>query len=249
MAPEISENLLPIYGDKIRDHDNVKDRKPVAGMADTSWIYSHGHLDQRDQYMSSYNVGEADMVAGLYLYLLQNGIEWNKITVLTFYKAQRKVLLHKIQAKCRGECVLSSRAVAFRPEEHLPNVRTVDSYQGEENDVILLSLVRSTSSNSIGFAGIDNRICVAISRARYGFYIFGNMSLFSARSETWHEIVHIMREKGGIGQDELRIRCSNHRTMSTINIAEDWEKYNGGCLKLCGERLTCGHECPAKCHP
>ena len=53
-------------------------------------------------------------------------------------------------------------------------VTTVDNYQGEENDVIILSLVRSNQEGSVGFLGTDNRVCVALSRARNGLYAFGN---------------------------------------------------------------------------
>lgn len=46
-------------------------------------------------------------------------------------------------------------------------VTVVDNFQGEENDIILLSLVRSNKENKIGFLRTDNRICVALSRAKY----------------------------------------------------------------------------------
>lgn len=55
-------------------------------------------------------------------------------------------------------------------------VCNVDDYQGEENEIILLSLVRSNKNDSIGFLKTTNRICVALSRARLGLYIFGNAS-------------------------------------------------------------------------
>lgn len=45
-------------------------------------------------------------------------------------------------------------------------VSTVDGYQGEENDIVILSLVRSNDDNNIGFLKTDNRVCVALSRAR-----------------------------------------------------------------------------------
>lgn len=48
-------------------------------------------------------------------------------------------------------------------------VTVVDNFQGEENDIILLSLVRSNEENKIGFLRTDNRICVALSRAKYKF--------------------------------------------------------------------------------
>ena len=45
-------------------------------------------------------------------------------------------------------------------------VCAVDNFQGEENDIILLSLVRSNKTKQIGFLAEDNRICVSLSRAK-----------------------------------------------------------------------------------
>ena len=45
-------------------------------------------------------------------------------------------------------------------------VSSVDNFQGEENEIILLSLVRSNTDNEIGFLKMNNRICVALSRAK-----------------------------------------------------------------------------------
>ena len=53
-------------------------------------------------------------------------------------------------------------------------VRTVDDYQGEECDVIILSLVRGNNRSNIGFLSNPNRINVALSRAKRGLYLFGN---------------------------------------------------------------------------
>ena len=54
-------------------------------------------------------------------------------------------------------------------------ISSVDNYKGEENDIILLSLVRSNKQYSIGFLKNFNRVCVAFSRAKLGFYIIGNL--------------------------------------------------------------------------
>ena len=45
-------------------------------------------------------------------------------------------------------------------------VTAVDNFQGEESDIILLSLVRSNEDANIGFLKIENRVCVALSRAK-----------------------------------------------------------------------------------
>ena len=52
-------------------------------------------------------------------------------------------------------------------------ITVVDNFQGEENDIILLSLVRSNREAKIGFLKTENRVCVALSRAKKGFYIIG----------------------------------------------------------------------------
>lgn len=70
-------------------------------------------------------------------------------------------------------------------------IECVDGYQGEENDIILLSLVRSNIENNFGFLNIQNRICVALSRARNGLYIMGNMDNL-IHSSTWKDISRII---------------------------------------------------------
>ena len=64
-------------------------------------------------------------------------------------------------------------------------VNTV-SLQGQENDIILISLVRSNKEGKIGYLSSMNRLCVAISRARCGLYLFGNHAhLAKASRKGW----------------------------------------------------------------
>ena len=48
--------------------------------------------------------------------------------------------------------------------------------------MIILSLVRSNEDGKIGFLRVDNRVCVALSRAKKGFFIVGNMEFLSHNS-------------------------------------------------------------------
>ena len=57
--------------------------------------------------------------------------------------------------------------------------------QGRENYIILLSLVRSSKSGIIGHLSSPNRLCVAISRAHCGLYLFGNDGQLSKASKPW----------------------------------------------------------------
>ena len=266
MAPDIRRLLRPVYKDVIKDHPSVLDvenRPLVPGMGDTrTFFVTHEWGEAQDDQRSFYNQQECDMIVGFVEYLLQNGLESEKITILTFYNGQRKRLLKGLYR----HPILKG---------NMFTVVTVDSYQGEENEVVLLSLVRSNNYFSIGFAGIANRVCVALSRARCGFYIFGNGELFCSESRIWSKVVEILAgKKKGLEPKTgrklcvgyaLHLQCSNHgrktfiegilRALSFIPSAlmslldpNDWLRINGGCEEKCKEKLQCGHRCPFRCH-
>ena len=162
MDPEFRRLLHPIYP-QLQDHPNVVDRPALpVGLGNLkSFFFNHDYPEYKDGQLSSFNDREAEFIAGFYHYLLQNSADPQGITILTFYNGQRKRILSHLKS---------------RPQiaHHYTNVVTVDSYQGEENGIIILSLVRNNEHGEIGFLKVDNRVCVALSRAKHGFYIFGN---------------------------------------------------------------------------
>ena len=92
----------------------------------------------------------------------------------------------------------------------------VHKYQGEENEIILLSLVRSNKEAKIGFLKTENRVCVALSRARKGLYIVGNMdNLCESGGELWQEIKKTLQEGEAIG--ELRFEISRRCRKGTYS--------------------------------
>jgi hypothetical protein len=93
---------------------------------------------------------------------------------------------------------------------------TIDNFQGEESEIVLLSLVRSNSENDIGFMREEDRICVSISRAKRGFYVFGNIPTLRAKSTLWSRIINTMEEMGCVGRD-IPIRCEQHGTLAEMN--------------------------------
>jgi helicase required for RNAi-mediated heterochromatin assembly 1 len=188
--PEIRRLLEPIYGKALKDHPNVQDinnRPPVEGMGGcNSFFFTHEWLESRDANMSALNEREAEFLVGFFDYLVLNGVDPSTITILTFYHGQRKIINKKLRQHANLQIHSSFKVV------------TVDSYQGEENDIVLLSLVRSNKRNNIGFLAVDNRVCVALSRAKRGFYIFGNAEMLAKESGTWAEVVEIMYGKAKI---------------------------------------------------
>jgi len=251
MIPEIRRLLRPIYQNAIEDHASVlvpTNRPNVPGMGGVnSFFFSHAWEEQRDDQMSCINRDEADMIVGFVEHLVYNGMETDDITILTFYNGQRKRILSAL----RNSVILDGRRF---------NVVTVDSYQGEENKVVVLSLVRSNGSRSIGFLGVENRVCVALSRAQCGFYMFGNgQLLWDSGSKLWQKVLAIVAGRKGKSDlprvqpnrlaDRLPVRCENHGNLTEITTAGDWENIIGGCTTACDTTLPCGHQCPLTCHP
>ena len=64
----------------------------------------------------------------------------------------------------------------FKPFRSLIAINTVDGFQGQERDVIIISLVRANENGEIGFLGDLRRMNVAITRARMKLIILGDVS-------------------------------------------------------------------------
>jgi helicase required for RNAi-mediated heterochromatin assembly 1 len=212
MIPEIRRLLEPIYGSTLRDHPSVavpSNRPPVEGMGGcNSFLFTHEWLESCDGNKSALNEKEADMVVGFFDYLVLNGVDPSTITVLTFYNGQRKTITKRLRQHSNTGAI---------PPSSL-NIVTVDSYQGEENDIVILSLVRSNLKHKIGFLSVDNRVCVALSRAKRGFYMFGNAEMLACESAVWAEVVDILygkkskkdpNKRRNVGY-HLPLQCNKH---------------------------------------
>ena len=66
----------------------------------------------------------------------------------------------------------------------------MDKYQGQQNDYILLSLVRT---RAVGHIRDVRRLVVAMSRSRLGLYIFGRQSLFANCYELQPTLTHLLK--------------------------------------------------------
>ncbi|GAB1286698.1 RNA helicase aquarius [Apodemus speciosus] len=150
------------------------------------------------------NLGEAEYVVALFMYMCLLGYPADKISILTTYNGQKHLIRDIINRRCGNNPLIGrpnkERAVQFSLECLLrvhkvfgaflsttkvsavvhawdPNseVTTVDRFQGQQNDYILLSLVRT---RAVGHLRDVRRLVVAMSRARLGLYIFARVSLF-----------------------------------------------------------------------
>ncbi len=115
------------------------------------------------------NLGEAEYVVAVYQYLRFVGYPPNKIAILTTYNGQRELIRD----------VLKQR-LSWNPKFGFPRVSTVDKFQGQQADIVLLSLVRT---KHVGHLRDVRRLVVAMSRARLGLYVFCNVALFKDAPE------------------------------------------------------------------
>ncbi|KAL1308307.1 hypothetical protein HN51_050243 [Arachis hypogaea] len=75
------------------------------------------------------------------------------------------------------------------------SVRSVDGFQGGEEDIIIISTVRSNGVGNIGFLSNRQRTNVALTRARYCLWILGNASTLINRNNVWRELVLDAKER------------------------------------------------------
>ncbi len=237
MRPEIAQIVSDhIYEKKLQDHEETKGRDDIEGLKHNLFFINHDKEEElQDLDLKSHsNVHEASFLASLCKYLLQQEYTAEQITVITPYVGQFFEL--RTQFKQKG----------------ISDVRitTIDNYQGEENNIILMSLVRSNKQKKPGFVADENRICVALSRARNGLYCIGNFDLFRQRSELWSSIFEDVKSKGFLGEN-LQLYCSRHEVEINVSSATDFEKVpDGGCDLPCQERYKeCNHVCVRRCHP
>ena len=124
---------------------------------------------------------------------------------------------------------------------------TIDNFQGEEAKIVILSTVRSNIDDKVGFLKTPNRINVACSRAKHGFYIIGNASLMR-NVGMWRAIIDLLSGKRKLGRS-FHACCSRHPAIKyEIKRRTDFETIPA-CQHACFSILNCGHLCKQKCHP
>lgn len=111
------------------------------------------------------NLGEAEYLVATYMYMRMLGYPREKISIITSYNGQKHLIRDVIKQRC-----------AWDPRFGTPHkITTVDRFQGQQNDYVLLSLVRT---RTVGHLRDVRRLVVAMSRARLGLYVFGRRDLF-----------------------------------------------------------------------
>lgn len=162
------------YGGMLESAPEVKYRSILDFDTPIEWINTEG-MDCNEEFVGEnygrINKPEAELsIAQLKSYILKIGKERfleEKIDVglISPYKAQVQYLRQLIR-----------KDNFFKPYRSAITINTVDGFQGQERDVILISLVRANEEGQIGFLNDLRRMNVAITRARMKLIILGDVS-------------------------------------------------------------------------
>ncbi|GKT90395.1 NFX-1 finger and helicase domain [Colletotrichum tofieldiae] len=275
MHPSISKLVRSTLYPSLSDSDGVREYPNVCGMAKRLFWLHHespesGRASDQESIETSYsNDFEIEMVSALVSHLLRQGVyKSGEIAVLTPYLGQLNKLRQKLGSIM--QIIVNDRDMdeldemdssEASPQEtprpkaakatalHEVRAATVDNFQGEEANVIIVSLVRSNNEKRCGFLSTSNRINVLLSRAKHGMYLIGNSNT-SSHVPMWAQVIEILQNDGNFGK-ELELQCPRHpETRSLVSHPEQFIKFSpdGGCNLPCDQRLACGHSCTGPCH-
>ena len=254
MRPTISALVRSLTYPDLTDAPRTLDRPDLRGFQNNLMFISHSNLedDAKDTAnwkdegpMSSKQNGfEVEMVLKCVRYLAQQGYGTDDIVVLTPYLGQLKLLKQRLSTE--NDPILNDldtfdlvRAGLMQPQTANANQRkirlaTIDNYQGEESDIVVVSLTRSNPRHDIGFMSEPERLNVLLSRARDALILIGNPETFlKARKgkNAWTKLWGLLKD-GGHVYEGFPTRCERHHaTTSVLRQPSDFdvECPDGGC--------------------
>ena len=139
------------------------------------FVHCGGDLEESHAGGGKSNPVEAALAARLVASVLEAGdVSPSNVAVLTPYSSQVD-LVRREGTACR--------------------VSTVDSFQGQETDLVVFSATRSNGVGDLGFCRDPRRLCVAITRARRGLVLIGDARTLRS-SHHWAALIESCRARG-----------------------------------------------------
>lgn len=224
MREEIAELNVDIYPDLKTNVKSTEGRTPPEVLATPGrqamfFVNTSAHVETKNEGGHGYkNLGEAATILQHILLFVSEGVAEERIDVLCMYAAQRAHL----------------KGLLRQSGLHGVQVKTIDQSQGDENDIVLVSLTRGFGR----FVDTRNRRCVAVSRARCCLVMYGQAGALS-KMNAWKHPLEVFDRKGLLGAS-LPLRCPRH--------GECLDELGSRCRRRCEEILSCGHPCGRSCH-
>jgi regulator of nonsense transcripts 1 len=136
--------------------------------------------------LSYVNRHEVGCIAVLLEAMARRGVGPADIGVITPYAGQQALLVDSLPELCRID------------DPHFfddVEIASVDAFQGREKNFIILSNVRANDGYDIGFLKDEKRLCVSLTRARFGLVVIGCARTF-ARNRIWCRYIEHCKQNG-----------------------------------------------------
>ncbi|RWS24621.1 uncharacterized protein B4U80_08004 [Leptotrombidium deliense] len=167
------------YGNQLKTCPSLKNRKFPLHPYIVFNVISTTH--NKDDPKNIFNEGEAQFVMKL-LTVIGDTLNFNaSVGIITPYNGQKKLFEQKISQ--------------IKPKI-TPQINTIDGFQGQEKDIIILSCVRAKDgdSSSIGFLNSHQRINVALTRAKFTLIICVSAQTLK-NNELWDNLIKDAAER------------------------------------------------------
>ena len=178
------------------------------------------HAEMRFRPFLLYNIRSEEMSDGFSYYNIIEVVEYMTTISVLFFKAEAILSLYERLRRVYPDCLDGGIGIiaAYKGQEKYlrsifrkaygrgmgggggsqnfsgsTEISTVDGFQGREKDVIILSFVRSRRGGQVGFLNDRNRINVALTRAKYGLWIVGDVAVMEQCGGDWAALVETMR--------------------------------------------------------
>lgn len=199
-APEYSKGMLKtqyrmpnsvgsmvsrfFYEGKLENGGVCQNKKSLYFEKNLNWIDTSNIKDNLEiDTQSPYNPLEVEIISNLIQDIRKRKID-ERIAVITPYKGQKRKILEALR-----KAKLTNRVV----------VDTVDSFQGDEAEIVIFSVTRAKKKTN--FFSTDARLNVAFSRAKNELIIVGSVDYFRkkyGKESKLFEIANFINENGNI---------------------------------------------------
>lgn len=226
MHPAISEfPRNKFYDGLLKDGltpaDRAKDLIPANPIVfwDTRGKHPEGTVFSRfreDSGLTYANKGEISFVEkALTTLIFEKNISRANIGVITPYRGQRDLISSTLVKNelinpgkedvhveiDRDDFYNESKPVTIHTVSDIM-IASVDAFQGREKDFLIMSCVRSNTQNKIGFLSDARRMNVALTRAKYGLILVGDVECLKMADPLWKDYIETLAEKKLILQSD-----------------------------------------------
>ncbi|KAH8585970.1 AAA domain-containing protein [Bisporella sp. PMI_857] len=173
-------------------------------------------------------------------HIIRQGVyRYEEIAVLTPYTEQERNLKETLGKGNAFSDANDQRSIPKKsnviPDHQGIRISTIDSFQGEEAKIIIISLARSNNTGNVGYLSFVTAANVN-NRAQHGLFIIGNTKIAEC-VPMWSEVIKVLRLTSFVGTI-MSLRCPRHPDVRMeVSQPEDFDVISpeGGCTAICNK--------------